>query len=147
MRSRYGFPPGGRVLALPVGGARRARAKPPALGLTVIVNSRLPARHRRPLIIDCVRAQAMHKTPARIARSLRAFRKAHKLGLLRSVHISPGPGACEEARSQRDVEYLAVTVPPLPLPGCTRANCQCEYFPVGSSLLRRLNVFRKRPSR
>jgi hypothetical protein len=89
----------------------------------------------------------MHKTPAQIARSLRAFRKAHKLGLLRSVRILPGPGACEEARSQRDVEYLAVTVPSLPLPRCTRETCECGYLPAGSSLLRRLDIFRKRPSR
>jgi hypothetical protein len=89
----------------------------------------------------------MHKTPAQIARSLRAFRKAHKLGLLRSVRISPGPGACEQARSQRGVEYLGDIVPPLPLSRCTCERCECDYLPAGSSLLRRLNVFRKRPGR
>ena len=35
----------------------------------------------------------MHKTPEDIARSLRAFKNARKLGLLRGVRIAPGPGA------------------------------------------------------
>ena len=89
----------------------------------------------------------MHKTPAQIARTLRALRKAHKLGLLRSVRIWPGPGACEEARSQRGVEYLGNVVPRLPLARCTRESCECEYLPAGSDLLRRLNVYRKPPKR
>jgi len=87
----------------------------------------------------------MHKTPLQIARSLRALHKARKLGLLRSVRIAPGHNACEAARSQLDIEYLGDAVPTLPLAGCTRARCECEYLPVGSKLLRRLNV-NQRPS-
>jgi len=82
----------------------------------------------------------MHKTPKQIARTLRAFRNAHRLGLLRSVRISPGPNACEAARSQYGVEYLGNVVPHLPLAQCTRANCECKYTPVGSEQLRRLNA-------
>ena len=37
----------------------------------------------------------MHKSPKQIARSLRAFRNAYRLGWLRSVRILPRPGACE----------------------------------------------------
>ena len=80
----------------------------------------------------------MHKTPAQIARSLRAFRNAHRMGLLRSVRISPGPDACEAARSQFCVEYLGNVVPRLPLAQCARDHCECEYEPVGSEQLRRL---------
>lgn len=88
----------------------------------------------------------MHKTPSQIARSLRALQRAQKLGLLRSVRITPGPKACEAAESQRDIEYLGGTVPRLPLIRCTSVHCECDYQPVGSDLLRRLNV-NKKPSR
>jgi hypothetical protein len=80
----------------------------------------------------------MHKTPAQIARSLRAFRNAHRLGLLRRVRILPGPGACEAARSQDGVEYMGNVVPLLPLAGCTRGHCNCKYVPSGSERLHRL---------
>lgn len=82
----------------------------------------------------------MHKTPSQIARSLRALQKARKLGLLRSIRIAPGRNACEAARSQRDIEYLGDAVPRLPLTGCGRSRCECEYLSVGSKLLRRLNA-------
>jgi hypothetical protein len=41
------------------------------------------------------RLRTMHKTPKDIARSLRAFKRAHKLGLLHHVGIVPGAAACE----------------------------------------------------
>jgi hypothetical protein len=82
----------------------------------------------------------MHKTPKQIARSLRAFRNAHRLGLLRSVRISPGPDACEAARSLYGVEYLGIVVPRLPLAQCTRDHCECQYVPNGSEKLRRLRA-------
>lgn len=75
-----------------------------------------------------------------IARSLRAFRNAHKLGLLRGVRITPGPDACETARSQAGAEHAGNIVPRLPLAGCTRNHCECKYVPIGSAKLRRLNV-------
>lgn len=89
----------------------------------------------------------MHKTPKQIARSLRAFRNAHRLGLLRSVCISPGPGACDAARSQNRVEYLGIAVPRLPLPQCTRDYCECQYVPIGSQKLRRLSATGKPSSK
>jgi hypothetical protein len=82
----------------------------------------------------------MHKTPAQIARSLRAFRNAHRLGLLRCVRVVPGPNACETARSQYGVEYLGNVVPRLPLAQCTRDHCECEYKPISSEQFRRLYV-------
>lgn len=88
----------------------------------------------------------MHKTPAQIARSLRAFRNTHRLGLLRSVSISPGPEACEAARSQCGVEYLGDVVPRLPLTQCTRDQCECKYVPIGSEQLRRLYAAEKSSS-
>ena len=85
----------------------------------------------------------MHKTPSQIAHSLRALQKAQKLGLLRSVRIAAGPDACEPAQSQRDIEYLGSIVPCLPVAGCTKVHCGCEYEPFGSDLLRRLNANQK----
>lgn len=92
----------------------------------------------------------MHKTPAQIARSLRAFRNAHRLGLLRSVRISPGYNACEAAQSQVHVEYMGNIVPRLPLTECTQAKCECTYIPIGGGkLMDRLRtvvrVSRERP--
>jgi hypothetical protein len=84
--------------------------------------------------------EPMHKTPAQIARSLRAFRNAHRLGLWRCVRVVPGPDACEAARSQYGVEYLGNVVPHLPLAQCTRDHCECKYKPIGSEQFRRLYV-------
>jgi hypothetical protein len=89
----------------------------------------------------------MHKTLAQIARSLRGLRNAHGLGLLRSVHLSPGRGACEAARSQRGLEYMGNVVPRLPLAQCTRDRCECKYVPVGSEQLRRLDANEKPSSK
>jgi hypothetical protein len=82
----------------------------------------------------------MHKTPKQIAHSLRAFRNAHRLGLMRSVRILPGPDACEAARSQYGIEYLGNVVPRLPLAQCPCDYCECKYVPIGSEQLRRLHV-------
>jgi len=87
----------------------------------------------------------MHKTPSQIARALRAFRNAHRLGLLRAVRISPGPRACDAARSQSGVEYLGSVVPRLPLAQCNRDHCECAYAPVGTKLLHRLRGTGKSP--
>ena len=85
----------------------------------------------------------MHKSSKEIARSLRAFRNAHRLRLLRCVRITPGRSACEAVYSQAGVEYLGNGVPRLPLPQCTRTRCECNYEPVGSNQLKQLNVNRK----
>ena len=85
----------------------------------------------------------MHKTPKQIARSLRPFRSAHRLGLLRHVRISPGHGACEAARMLHVIEYPGNAVPRLPLAQCTSDGCECKYMPVGSDKLHRLQATRK----
>ena len=82
----------------------------------------------------------MHKTPRQIARSLRAFRNAHRLGLLHHVCISPGPGACEAARNLHGIEYPGNAVPRLPLDQCTSDQCECKYQPAGSAKLRHMLV-------
>lgn len=82
----------------------------------------------------------MEKSVRQIARSLRAFRNAQKLGLLRGVRIAPGPNACEVARAQAGTEHAGHVVPRVPLAGCTRIRCECKYVPIGSDKLRRLNV-------
>jgi hypothetical protein len=82
----------------------------------------------------------MHKIPKDIARSLRAIRSAHRLGLLRCVRISPGEHVCEAAVAQRKMEYLGNAVPRLPLVQCTRARCECDYVPTGTRKLRRMNA-------
>ena len=78
----------------------------------------------------------MHATPRHVARSLRAFKKAHKLGLLHHVRITPGPCSCEAARLQKDVIYICNAVPRLPLAQCMQHRCECEYAPVGGGPFR-----------
>ena len=89
----------------------------------------------------------MHKTPKDIARSLRAFKNAHKLGLLRGVRIVPGHKGCEAARAQNNTEYLGSAVPRLPLAECTCEFCRCDYQPRGSKLLQQLNVAKRQPAK
>ena len=89
----------------------------------------------------------IHKSPKDIARSLRAFKNAGKLGLLRGVRIVPGPGSCEAVRAQQNIEYLGSTIHQLPLAECTRELCACEYQPCGSESLQRLNVVRRQPEK
>jgi hypothetical protein len=80
----------------------------------------------------------MHKTPRQIARSLRAFRNAYRLGLLRHVRITPGRGACEAARTLHVIEYPGNAVPRLPLAQCSSDQCECKYQPVGTNKLRHM---------
>jgi len=82
----------------------------------------------------------MHKTPSQIARSLRALKNAHRLGLLRSVRILPGRDACEAAVSQFGVDYPGKSVPTLPLAQCKHDCCDCKYVPIGSEKFRSLNA-------
>ena len=82
----------------------------------------------------------MHKTPKGIARSLRAFRNAHRLGLARGVRILPGRESCQEVLKQFGSEYPADDVPHLPLAECSLAECQCRYLPVGTEKFRRLRA-------
>ena len=89
----------------------------------------------------------IHKSPKDVARALRAFKNARKLGLLRDVRIVPGPASCEPACAQQNVDYLGSTVPQLPLAECTREFCTCEYQPCGSELLQRLNVAGRMPEK
>ncbi len=89
----------------------------------------------------------MRKTPSQIARSLRALKNAHRLGLLRGVRILPGRDACEAALAQFGVEYSGSTVPHLPLAQCTRALCECKYAPIGSDQFRRLYATGKSSSK
>jgi hypothetical protein len=67
------------------------------------------------------------------------------MGLLRCVRIAPGPNACEAARAQRGIEYLGNAIPRLPLAQCGRADCECDYHPVGSEKLLSLYVGKPLP--
>lgn len=82
----------------------------------------------------------MHKTPSQIARSLRTFKTAHRMGWLRSVRIVPGNDACVRAKTQSSTDYPGTSVPRLPLDMCNRDYCDCSYAPEGTEKLRRLNV-------
>jgi hypothetical protein len=82
----------------------------------------------------------MHKSPSQIARSLRAFRNAHRLGLLRGVRILPGPNPCAGVVGQFGSEYPGNTVPRLPLLRCRRNRCECKYVAIGSEKFRRLRT-------
>lgn len=78
----------------------------------------------------------MPRRPAQTARALRAFRNAHRQGLLRNVEIVPGSNPCAAARAQRNVAYLGGHVPRLPLARCTAKQCLCHYAPVATDKLR-----------
>ena len=82
----------------------------------------------------------MHTSPSQIARSLRAFRKAHRLDLLRGVRILPGPNPCAGVIGQFDSEYPGNIVPRLPLPRCGRNRYECKYVAIGSEKFRRLRT-------
>ena len=110
---------------------------PRVLAVTISVNRRSRGFCTTTRVYLCASSTPMHKTPKDIARSLRAFRNAHRLGLLRSVRISPGKHACEAAMAQDRMEYLGNAVPRLPLAQCKRALCECDYVPVGTDKLHR----------
>ena len=82
----------------------------------------------------------MQKMPKQIARSLRAFRNAHRLGLLRCVRILPGGHPCDAVTAQEGTEYQGNDVPHLPLAQCTRDACECKYSPAGTAKLRLLRA-------
>ena len=82
----------------------------------------------------------MHKSPTQIARSLRAFRQAHRFGLLRGVRILPGPIPRAGVIGQFGSEHPGNKVPRLPLPRCTRHRCECKYVAIGSEKFRSLRT-------
>jgi hypothetical protein len=112
----------------------------PALGLTIILNFSLSALLGGNWIPVLLEKRPMHKSPSQIARSQRAFRNAHRLGLLHGVRILPGPHPCEAVVGQFGREYPGNTVPRLPLPQCTRDRCECKYVAIGSEKFRRLRT-------
>lgn len=117
------------------------------LGLMISVALEFQHTYYTQLVSVSCKRGPMYKTPAQIARSLRAFRNAHRMGLLRSVRISPGHNACKAALSQTHVEYMGNAVPRLPLSACTRAKCECTYVPVGGGkLMDRLRAIAGTPS-
>ena len=87
----------------------------------------------------------MHKSPPQITRLLRAFRQAHRFGLLRGVRILPGPNPCAGVIGQFGNEYPGNTVPRLPLPRCGRNRCECKYVAIGSEKFRRLLTTKPTP--
>ena len=116
-----------------------------ALSLTIILNFSLSALlggNRLPVLLEM---RPTHKSPRQIARALRAFRYAHKLGLLRCVRILPGPKPCEAVVGQFGIgmEYPGNKVPRLPLRRCTRNRCECKYVAVGSEKFHRLRTTKK----
>ena len=115
----------------------------PALGLTIILNFSLSALLGGNWIPVLLEKRLMHKSPSQIARSLRALRNAHRLGLVHGVRILPGRDACEAVLAQFGIEYPGDTVPHLPLRRCTRDRCECKYVPIGSEKFRRLRTTEK----
>jgi hypothetical protein len=89
----------------------------------------------------------MHKNSSKIARTLRALRNAHRLGLLRGFLILPGRDACEAAIEQFSAVYSGDTLPQLPLAQCSCDHCDCKYLPIGSDELRRLDLTGKSSSK
>ena len=47
--------------------------------------------------------------------------------------------------TRRGIEYLGNAIPRLPLAQCVRADCECDYHPVGSEKLRSLYVGKPLP--
>jgi hypothetical protein len=87
----------------------------------------------------------MHKRPSQIARSLRAFRNAQRMGLLRGIRIIPGRKPCEAAIAQFGIEYPGNAVPRLPLARCSCDRCECEYMPIGSERFYGLDAIARSP--
>jgi hypothetical protein len=60
--------------------------------------------------------------------TLAAYRRVAQDGVQIQVKIfPPDPGQCPVADAQRDVVYSLESVPKLPLPGCSRSPCACNY--------------------
>ncbi len=43
------------------------------------------------------------------------------------VSVKPRSKSCSEARKLREERFLPAEAPPIPLPGCTAAECGCVY--------------------
>ena len=44
-----------------------------------------------------------------------------------AVSIRSGPDSCESVKAFRGKRYLATEAPPLPVPGCDAAACDCRF--------------------
>ncbi len=83
---------------------------------------------------------------SQVARCRRAFQNAERLGLLRAVLIIPSESNhCPAAGAQAGIEYSLASLPRLPLPGCTRRKCECNYAAVATATL--TNLIRRPPTR
>ena len=89
----------------------------------------------------------MKKAPSQMARALRAFKNAHRLGLLRGVFVLPGSNACDAAIEQFSAVYSVDNLPELPLAQCTCEHCDCKYHLIGSDKLRNLDLTGESPSK
>jgi hypothetical protein len=130
---------GARRLITTRGFRRIRRCK--TVGLTITLNFSLSALLGGNWLPVLLERRPMHESPSQIARSLRAFRNEHRLGLLRGVRILPGLKPCEAVVGQFGMEYPGNTVPRLPLRRCTRNRC--EYVAIGSEKFHRLRTTKK----
>jgi hypothetical protein len=65
---------------------------------------------------------------AELRETLAGYRRFARDGVQIQVKISPpDPGQCPAADAQRDVVYSLDSIPKLPLPGCSRSPCACNY--------------------
>lgn len=56
-----------------------------------------------------------------------ARRLSHKDSRYHAVAIRFPANACAAAKAMAGVRHLAGEAPPLPLPGCTAARCECRF--------------------
>ncbi|MGH8122271.1 MAG: hypothetical protein ACREPT_05820 [Rudaea sp.] len=62
--------------------------------------------------------------PAARHTPLPAVRRERTMAVL---HVPDMASACDLARHQAGKTFEAASAPPVPLPGCSRADCRCHY--------------------
>ena len=74
-----------------------------------------------------LKAQTARKTSARILAKKNKSASPNKSYAHSAAEIAFDECACEAARQIEGKRFLVRDVPPIPMPDCTSASCQCSY--------------------
>lgn len=74
-----------------------------------------------------LKTQTARKTSTRILAKKNKSASPNKSSAHRAAEIAFDECACEAARQIEGKRFLVCDVPPIPVPDCTSANCQCSY--------------------
>ena len=75
-----------------------------------------------------LKAQTARKTSARILAKKNKSASPNKSYAHSAAEIAFDECACEAARQIEGKRFLVRDVPPIPMPDCTSASCQCSYM-------------------